>query len=54
LFIYLVDHIYDYNMGDTTEYKEKVKINDDEAKVEKETKDQFGNKVKEKHEVKTD
>jgi hypothetical protein len=36
------------------EYKEKVKIDDDEAKVERESKDEFGNKVKEKHEVKTE
>lgn len=36
------------------EFKEKVKIDDDEAKVERESKDEFGNKVKEKHEVKTD
>ena len=27
------------------EYKEKVKIDDDEAKVERESKDSFGNKV---------
>ena len=37
-----------------TEYKEKVKIDGDEAKIERESKDEFGNKVKEKHEVKTD
>jgi hypothetical protein len=37
-----------------TEYKEKVKIDEDEAKIERESKDEFGNKVKEKHEVKTD
>lgn len=36
------------------EVKEKVKIDDDEAKVERESKDEFGNKVKEKHEIKTD
>jgi hypothetical protein len=36
------------------EYKEKVKIDENEAKVERESKDEFGNKVKEKHEVKTD
>ena len=36
------------------EYKEKVKIDDDEAKVERESKDSFGNKVKEKHEIKQD
>lgn len=37
-----------------TEYKEKVKIDEDEAKIERESKDEFGNKIKEKHEVKTD
>ncbi len=37
-----------------TEYKEKVKIDDDQAKIEREAKDEFGNKVKEKHEVKKD
>jgi hypothetical protein len=31
------------------EFKEKVKIDDDQAKIEHETKDSFGNKVKEKH-----
>jgi galactokinase len=31
-----------------TEYKEKVKIDDDQAKIEREAKDEFGNKVKEK------
>ncbi|MFL6309721.1 MAG: hypothetical protein ACJ70T_06960 [Nitrososphaera sp.] len=36
------------------EYKEKVKIDDDEAKVESESKDSFGNKIKEKHEIKQD
>ena len=36
------------------EYKEKVKIDDDEAKIERESKDSFGNKVKEKHEIKED
>ena len=36
------------------EYKEKVKKDDDEFKFESETKDEFGNKVKEKHEVKVD
>lgn len=40
-------------MGET-EFKEKVKREDDEVKVEREAKDEFGNKVKEKHEVKTD
>jgi hypothetical protein len=37
-----------------TEYKEKVKVDENETKVERETKDEFGNKVKEKHEVKSD
>jgi hypothetical protein len=36
------------------EFKEKVKIDEDEAKVERESKDSFGNKVKEKHEIKRD
>ena len=36
------------------EFKEKVKIDDDQAKIEREAKDSFGNKVKEKHEVKRD
>jgi hypothetical protein len=36
------------------EYKEKVKIDDDKAKIERESEDSFGNKVKEKHEVKHD
>jgi hypothetical protein len=36
------------------EYKEKVKIDDDEEKIERESKDFSGNKVKEKHEVKRD
>lgn len=36
------------------EYKEKVKVDENEFKVERETKDEFGNKVKEKHEIKTD
>jgi len=36
------------------EYKEKVKVDDNEAKVEKESKDEFGNTVKEKHEIKKD
>lgn len=35
-----------------TEYKEKVKVDDDQAKIEREAKDAEGNKVKEKHEVK--
>ena len=34
------------------EYKEKVKIDANESKIERESKDEFGNKVKEKHEVK--
>jgi hypothetical protein len=37
-----------------TEYKEKIKVEEDETKIEREFKDEFGNKVKEKHEVKTD
>lgn len=37
-----------------SEYKEKVKRDDDEIKVEREAKDESGNKVKEKHEIKTD
>jgi hypothetical protein len=37
-----------------TEYKEKVKVDENETKVERESKDEFGNKTKEKHEVKTD
>ncbi len=36
------------------EYKEKVKVDDDKEKVEREYKDELGNKVKEKHEVKID
>ena len=36
------------------EYKEKVKVDDDKEKVEREYKDEFGNNVKEKHEVKID
>jgi hypothetical protein len=37
------------------EYKEKVKTEDDGGyKIESEAKDEFGNKVKEKHEVKVD
>ncbi len=40
-------------MGET-EYKEKIKREDDEIKVEREAKDEFGNKVKEKHEIKSD
>ena len=34
------------------EYKEKVKVEEDKVKVERESKDEFGNKVKEKHEIK--
>ncbi len=37
-----------------TEYKEKVKVDEDGAKVEIESTDEFGNKVKEKHEIKRD
>jgi hypothetical protein len=37
-----------------SEYKEKVKVDDDKTKIEREYKDDFGNKVKEKHEVKVD
>ena len=37
-----------------TEYKEKVKVEEDEVKIERESKDEFGNKVKEKHELKKD
>jgi hypothetical protein len=37
-----------------TEYKEKVKVEEDEVKIERESKDEFGNKVKEKHEIKQD
>ena len=44
---------YEWIMAEK-EYKEKVKIDDDEAKVERESKDSFGNKVKEKHEIKQD
>jgi hypothetical protein len=36
------------------EYKEKVKVDDDKVKIEAESKDEFGNKVKEKHEIKFD
>lgn len=34
------------------EYKEKVKVDENETKIERESKDEFGNKVKEKHEIK--
>lgn len=43
-----------YTPMEEREYKEKVKKDDDEQKVEREYKDEFGNKVKEKHEVKLD
>ena len=36
------------------EYEEKVKVDYDKAKVERKSKDEFGNEVKEKHEVKID
>ena len=36
------------------EYKEKVKVDEEETKIERESKDEFGNKVKEKHEIKAD
>lgn len=37
------------------EYKEKIKKEDDGGyKIERESKDESGNKVKEKHEVKVD
>jgi hypothetical protein len=36
------------------EYKEKIKEDEDETKVEREATDEFGNKVKEKHEIKRD
>jgi len=42
-------------MTEETEVKEKVKREEDGGyKVEKEIKDEFGNKIKEKHEVKLD
>ena len=34
------------------EYKEKVKVEEDKTKIERESKDEFGNKIKEKHEIK--
>jgi hypothetical protein len=34
------------------EYKAKVKVDDDEVKIERETKDEFGNKIKQKYEEK--
>jgi len=36
------------------EYKEKEKVDENESEIERESKDEFGNKVKEKHEIKTD
>lgn len=39
-------------MTDEREYKEKVKVDDDEVKIERESKDEFGNEVKEKYEKK--
>jgi hypothetical protein len=36
------------------EYKEKIKSDEHGEKIEREEKDEFGNKVKEKHEIKTD
>jgi len=42
-------------MTDEKEFKEKVKRYDDGGiKVERETKDEFGNKIKEKYEKKID
>jgi len=42
-------------MSEEREVKEKVKREDDGGyKIEKEVKDEFGNKVKEKHEVEVD
>ena len=42
-------------MGTEKEFKEKVKHDDDGGyKVERESKDEFGNKVKEKHEKEVD
>jgi len=42
-------------MGNEKEFKEKVKHEDDGGyKVERESKDEMGNKVKEKHERKVD
>lgn len=37
-----------------TEYKEKIKVEDDEVKVERKAKDEFGNEIKEKYEKKLD
>jgi hypothetical protein len=39
-------------MSSEREYKEKVKVDDNKTKVERELKDEFGNKIKEKHEIK--
>lgn len=36
------------------EFKEKIKREDDEVKIERESKNEFGDKVKEKHEIKED
>jgi hypothetical protein len=36
------------------EYKEKVKADENVTKLERESKDEFSNKIKEKHEVKVD
>ena len=33
------------------EYKEKVERDDDQMKVERKAKDEFGNEIKEKHKV---
>ena len=37
-----------------SKFKEKVKLAEDKVKVERESKDEFGNKIKEKHEIKAD
>ena len=37
-----------------TKFKEKVKIDEDKVKVERESKNEFGDKIKEKHEIKAD
>ena len=36
------------------EFKEIVKIDYDQSKIESESKDSLGNKIKEKHEIKKD
>ena len=41
-------------MAEEMERKEKVKLGENESKVETEVKDNLGNERKEKHEVKTD